>query len=404
MVQVENTELMRRVVQAVLDIVRRRSSEDYAVVMISNVIRQLSAKYPVLTYVSVQNKQYKEIQEIISISPQINSVPTEYLFNPIRDLLQELTTSIGKTAGFFFIKELKETIGTPFDTVLDQIGVDLDSLQFQQISEKRPTIVAPTTVDILTRILETLLRTTEEATDREFAFLVLGNALQRWAPQHEFLRWISLKDPHYLQNDDMVIITPEMNTIAPEQIGTALQEILKDVNKAVEARDVFTLMDQYRTRLTTDDLVVLEAMGVHFSSIQISHETIFKQVMKALVNVLEKASTKQYAVFAIDLILKKLDAKYDFLHYVKIDSSRYTEGVDAISIMTTIDTLKPLDAGKGIQKLIEEIVKTMGDEVGTHFIDELKSSLDQVYITRMEQMGVNFHIIQLRQSFSASHM
>ena len=138
-------------------------------------------------------------------------------------------------------------------------------------------------------------------------------------------------------------------------------------------------------------------MGVRFEAIQISHEAVFRHVMKALIAVLGKTSTTQYAVFALDTILKKLDAKYNFLNYVKIDPSRYSEGYEAISIMTSIDALKPLDAGKGIQKLIEEVVNTIGEEIGQHFIQEFKGNLGKIYITRMEEMGVNFHIIQLRQ-------
>jgi len=102
---------------------------------------------------------------------------------------------------------------------------------------------------------------------------------------------------------------------------------------------------------------------------------------------------------AIDTVLKKVDAKFNFLKYVKIDSTRYSDGINAISIMANIDDVNSLDMGRAIQKLLEEIIKTLGDAGGQYFIDEFKNSLEKCYLVQIEEMGVNLHIVQLRQNF-----
>ena len=45
----------------------------------------------------------------------------------------------------------------------------------------------------------------------------------------------------------------------------------------------------------------------------------------------------------------------------------------------------------------EEIVGSLGAELEHKFITEFKNSLEKNYLLRIEEMGVNLHMIQLRQ-------
>ena len=89
--------------------------------------------------------------------------------------------------------------------------------------------------------------------------------------------------------------------------------------------------------------------------------------------------------------------KDDYLKYINIDSTRYSEGIDAINVSSDLDSIRPSDLGRAIQRIIEIIVRSLGDEAGRDFINKFKDRLGKTYLLRIEEMGVNLHMIQLRK-------
>ncbi|MFH1100535.1 MAG: hypothetical protein V1726_00665 [Methanobacteriota archaeon] len=396
------TPVFTELLQTIVDIIGRRSSEHYAVVMINNAIKKISKHYTILQNVSIKSSQFTESPQLIMVPPEINMLSPRDFHDILHQFLYEITNSIGKTAGHFFLKELKETIGAPCDTTLVTLGIDLSYMHFQQITEKRAKpIPLSDPAMVLQNILQNLLEILSKETTLDLSFLTLTYFLSELSKDYTFVSKITIKDIRYTQTDEVVIVPSDINALDPSITGAMIQDLLSHVQKWLEKKEIYSLVQTFSHRLKEEDSLALEMMGVDFNAIQISNETIYKHVIRALLMVLGRASTPQYAIFALDAILKKLGEKYGFLNYIKIDSTRYSDGSDAITIMSSIDTLKPVDAGRGIQKLIEETVKTLGEQLGPQFVDEFKRNLGKVYLTRMEEMGVNLHIVQLRQDLAS---
>lgn len=398
MSQVDNVTILKQVLRSVVDIIGRRSSEHYAVVMVGTVIRNLSKSYPLISQISIKSTQFTESSQLITVPSSVNSLTATEFHDILEKILAEITSSIGKTAGNFFLKELKETIGSSYDTALVNIGIDLGFLQFQQLAEKRQKPVQVSDpLTVLKHTLQVLLNILTKETSMDLSFSTITFYLQELRPSYPFLKSITIKDIRYTQTDEIVLVPVDINSVDQSQVGAAIQDILVHLQKWLEQKDIYSLIQTFISCLKEEDRLALEAMGVNFNAVQISHEAVFKHVLKALLTTLGKASTPQYAVFALDSIIKKLGDTYEYLNYIKIDSTRYTDGIDAVSVMGAIDNLKPTDAGRGIQKLMEETIKTLGSELGPQFVEELKTHLGKIYLTRLEDLGVNLHIIQLRQ-------
>jgi len=60
------------------------------------------------------------------------------------------------------------------------------------------------------------------------------------------------------------------------------------------------------------------------------------------------------------------------------------------------DEISETDVRRSIQKLLEEIIDSLGEELGQKFINEFKNSLEKNCLLRIEEIGVNLHMIQLR--------
>jgi len=64
------------------------------------------------------------------------------------------------------------------------------------------------------------------------------------------------------------------------------------------------------------------------------------------------------------------------------------------------EKVKESDLGRALQKLIENISTSLGEDAGEHFMDIFKKQLGKAYLLRIEEMGVNLHMIELKRTMS----
>ena len=155
-------------------------------------------------------------------------------------------------------------------------------------------------------------------------------------------------------------------------------------------------IDEFKRQLTSDYRTKLEEMGVNLKKKQFGHSLVYKNVINALITVLSQASTQRYAVFALNSFLKKIDTNYDFLKHIKIIPVESNELCN-VSIMINLDEISETDIRRSIQKLLEEIIDSLGEDMGKRFINEFKNCLEKSCLSQIEEMGVNLHMLQLRQ-------
>jgi hypothetical protein len=139
-------------------------------------------------------------------------------------------------------------------------------------------------------------------------------------------------------------------------------------------------------------------MGVNFDVIKLSQVLVVKHVLKALVDVLSDSSTQSYAVQIVNNCLRQYEFKFDYLKGIEIDGLHFSEGLDAINVTEELDSVSASDLGRGLQKVIENISISMGEEAGIFFIEKFKRRLGKACVLRIEEIGVNLHMIELRQN------
>ena len=74
MPQLDNDDIICCLLISVIDVIRRRTSEKYAVVIIDKIMKKLKEKHVFLKHVSIKNMQYSEVADFIDIKPDINYV------------------------------------------------------------------------------------------------------------------------------------------------------------------------------------------------------------------------------------------------------------------------------------------------------------------------------------------
>jgi hypothetical protein len=399
MPEMNNSEIIEHIIRSTIDVMSRRTSEGYAIVVVKSALEKLGGKFDFLKCVEIRTTQYAENEELVSIHPDINQVRLQELGIALHKLLETFTIALGDAADFYFIRELKQEIGFTYEPILREIGVDLDFMQFKYIMDRKENGGSRLeNADVVKHVLGAIFDILDDETTQAAARTLMNDLIVRLRTKYYVLQEVKISDMRGIQDVDAVSVADDINTADSGVVGAALNKILIEVHKSLGEKGGQVFVDRFKSRLSEPYLLKLREMGVNLNVLlQLRHELVFKQVIKALIEVLSKASTSSYAVLTLDSILKKMGARYEFLKLIQIDSTRYSDGVDAVSIMTEIDKVTPLDAGRAIQKIIEELIKALGEEGGQYFVEEFKKHLGKTYLVRIEEIGVNLHMIELRQ-------
>ncbi|UCH72188.1 MAG: hypothetical protein JSW62_01175 [Thermoplasmatales archaeon] len=398
MPQLDNKDVIARILKSTIGVIGRRTSESYATVIINDIVKKLSEKYDFLKYVEVKNVEFSEESEAVHINSDINYVKKEEIGNAVAEFIGKVTKAMGNNAGYYFIKEIKEDLPHDYEYIVRDVGVDLDSMQIQHMGDRGILHELDTTKsEIIKHVIKTLFDILEKENNRNYAVSFMKNLISKFSAEYDILKYIEISDLSFIQGVDTISVKPDVDAIESDEIGRSIQKIINEINKSLGEKGGFYFVERLKERLGLDRIVKLEEMGVNLNKIPLGQDLVIKNVLKALVDVLTEASTQSYAILVMNNILRKTGETYDYLKYIKIDGTRYSEGIDSISVPSDIYSIGPGELGRGIQKIMENLAMSLGKEASPHFIDIFKRYLGKTYLLKIEEMGVNLHIVRLRQ-------
>jgi hypothetical protein len=108
----------------------KRTSENFAAVIIHAITRALKKRYDFLKYINFNIKG--ESKDLINISSDLNSIDPIRIGKAVEALVQVICMDFKDKAGLYFINEFKEITGKETISDLKEVGIDFDLLQIQQ--------------------------------------------------------------------------------------------------------------------------------------------------------------------------------------------------------------------------------------------------------------------------------
>jgi hypothetical protein len=122
---------------------------------------------------------------------------------------------------------------------------------------------------------------------------------------------------------------------------------------------------------------------------------VVKHILQTLINISSRKTTKLHAVSTINELIRKLKNKYNFLRHIEIKDTRFKETDESVEVMTDINSVKVNDVGKALYDIIKTMNANLGKEAGYFFIKELKNNIREDYFSTIEEMGLDFSVMQL---------
>jgi len=112
--------------------------------------------------------------------------------------------------------------------------------------------------------------------------------------------------------------------------------------------------------------------------VNFTNSEIMERLLQTLVSKIGRRTHESYAVVAIDTILKVLEPKYDFLKYVTVNDTLYSEGIKAVSVMPEINSVEFDEFYKAVHELVLMTVKYLERNADFFFIRELQDALNDI--------------------------
>ena len=131
MPDLEQSDIIEHVIETLIDMSRRKTTEGHAVITMSSLIRKLQGKYDFLKNVEIKDTRYQELGEPVSVMSAIDKVRSDDVGRAIHDIIKDMNEALGTDAGHFFIKEFRRRIGDEYSTMMEDMGVDLGLMQLE---------------------------------------------------------------------------------------------------------------------------------------------------------------------------------------------------------------------------------------------------------------------------------
>jgi len=398
MSNLKNSQVIRHVLYTLISTIGRRTSEGFATAILDTILNELMSRYDFLRYVEIKNTFYSEGIDAVSISSEIDLVDTVKFYNAVGDIIEMTVKHIKEKANFFFIKEIQESLNDIYDLNLKEQNIDLNRIQLQFIVDKKQEVKMKNSemVEIVISALNNIINKKFPGAQETKTMI---NSIRKLGEKYDFLKYVEISDDPTSGGFYLIQALPGINNAHPIDVTEAIQKIICDIGESLDWKDGESFIESLKREIGGKHLI-LESMGINLEHIkfvlmQQGHEVLVKKTLEALIDTVSKNTSEGFAVVAIDTAIGKLEEKHNILRYIKIDKSRYAEGVKAISIMPEINNVESYKLGKAIR----EIIRTVGKELGSQtvlYIEDFKKYIGTKYLNKIEKIGVNLHFLELK--------
>jgi hypothetical protein len=129
---IENNQVLKDVLNTIITISGRKTTQSHAVYLIEKTINNLKKQYDFLNTISIQDTTYLEDGEPVSIMGEVNKIRFKEIGPAVKDIITHFDQSLGEDAGHFFLKELSHKLNDESVGALKDMGVDLDLMHLEQ--------------------------------------------------------------------------------------------------------------------------------------------------------------------------------------------------------------------------------------------------------------------------------
>ena len=128
----------------------------------------------------------------------------------------------------------------------------------------------------------------------------------------------------------------------------------------------------------------------------LKNSQVIRHVLQTLVSKIGRRTSEGFATVILDTVLNELRSRYDFLRYVEIKNTFYSEGIDAVSVSSEIDLVDTAKFYNAVGDIIEMTVKCVKEKADFFFIKEVQEALNDIYNLNLKEQNIDLNRMQFQ--------
>ena len=413
MTDIKNSEVLSYTLRIFIRVIGRRTAENFAIDTIGAVTRQLTEKYPFLRYVEIRNMiVYSGELDAISINPALDAVDTGEIVKAVSDLFDGIAKSLGASevydfddAEFYFINEIRDELGEHYDSLFRKFGLALDVKQSDFIINMREAskvkIQKMKVSDLMEHIIRILISLLNRQMEEAEVIKTITTVKKNLEGQYDILKFIEISSTKDRNGIYGVTVKPDFDAAWTTNKNTILEAFILALGKCTDLKTRRSFIEDFRVSLGSKDLSKMKKISVNLEAIDITlqqqiHELLIRKTLEVLIAIIGEKTSISYAVVTLGKIITELQEKHDVLRLMIIDKTRFNEGIQAFDIRSEVNTVESYRLGKALKDVIKKTQDNLEDK--THpFVEDFKNRIGQEYLSEIEKIGVNLHLLELRK-------
>lgn len=128
----------------------------------------------------------------------------------------------------------------------------------------------------------------------------------------------------------------------------------------------------------------------------LKNSQVIRHVLQTLVSKIGRRTSEGFATVILDTVLNELMSRYDFLRYVEIKNTFYSEGIDAVNVSSEIDLVDTAKFYNAVGDIIGMTVKYIEENANFFFIKEVQEALNGIYDLNLKEQNIDLNLMQFQ--------
>ncbi len=393
-------EIDHSAVKAILNVLKRkiarRTSEDVAISMLSRFIDELTPQYGFLKYISINESIYSE-NESIWVAPELNQVSEKQVFSALHELVKRSVSEMKEKADFFFIREFQdafEDIDKIHRAATDDIP--LDEMQHDYLVHRTHTLSLEKN-QLLINTIHSLLSIINASLSEKESVELMEQTLLELLPKFRFFHSIDIIKNPESKGYYSVEIMESVQKIPTYLFADSLYQLILKIGTKLHIENPEQFRMNLKQKLGKRNIELLRKLNVPIDNLYISTSTVTKQdimrrIIDSLITLVGDRTSKYFAVAVIIKLIDHIEKNHTLYEKIQLqkDSETYS-----LTFLDEVESISDEEFKKSIKSLIEAVGAHLGKKKGD-FIEELKRKLGRDYVALIENMGLNFHMLEMK--------
>ena len=308
-----------------------------------------------------------------------------------------------KSADYFFIREFQEAVDDIDHLRINTEDLNLGVMQLEYIIDRKQSQLMKKNELIFSVVKALIFSLNQYYQDRK-VIDIIKESINYLKEVYVFLDYIRISGKTDGEGFYLIDVGGEINNTLSFILAEGIQKLLELTINKTDLENKDSIIDGFKLKLGDRNLYEIENLGVKLDKIRIEkskyeEEDIIKKSLESLIKVIGMRTSDKFAVSVVSHILESLKKSNEKspLSMISIDNSANSSSLPncSISVSPNIKYAKTKEIARGIQ----EIVKMAGTHLGNKtisFVDDFKSQLGNNYVTAMEDLGVNFQLLEFK--------